>query len=136
MDRTVARKDDRAVRRPRVASGESALREVLGGSLELLNRRDEHVCDHVQRKRHHVVPDVVRQVAAAEPAVPFWHSGLLEKDKKRAQVGAAWRKVSDGWHGAKPSKQHLQGPKRQHRFNRHPPERVVTLRDARGSGRR
>ena len=44
--------------------------------------------------------------------------------------------MSDDWHRTKPPQQHLQDPKRQHRRNGHPPERVVAPRDAQGSARR
>ena len=66
--------------------------------------------DHVKRKRHHTVLDVVQQVTAAERTAPLWYGGLLlEKDGKSAQVGAARRKLSDDGHRAKPPKQHFQG---------------------------
>ena len=65
--------------------------------------------DHVQRKRHHAVSDVIQQVVAAEPVAFLWPGGLLEKDEKRTQVGAARRKVSDDGYRAEPPKQHLRG---------------------------
>ena len=82
----------------------------------------------------HAVSDVVQQLATAEPAAPLWHGGLIEKDKKRAQVGAARRKVADDGHRAKPPKQYLPSPKRQHLQNRYLPKRLVAPRDARGQG--
>ena len=40
--------------------------------------------DPVQRKRHHAVPDVVQQVAAAEPALhPFGTVGYLKRIKRK-----------------------------------------------------
>ena len=55
--------------------------------------------DHVQRKRHHAVSNEVQQVAAADPAAPVWHVGLLEKDEK-PQLGTARRNVSGDGHPA------------------------------------
>ena len=124
MDRAVTRKDDRAAGRPREAKGGSALREVVGVCLELLYRRDENVHDHFQRKRHYTVSDVAQQVAAAEPAAPLWRGGLLEKNEMRAQVGAARRCLMMGIAQNYPRRT-FQGPKRQHRRNRHPPECIV-----------
>lgn len=64
---------------------------ILGGCVELLYRRDKDEHDYVERRRCHIIRDVVRQVTLAGPAAPLRNCGLHEKGHQEAQAGAARR---------------------------------------------